>query len=226
MKEKILALLVAKFSGVRKDGLARLAEALSLQATTDDEAGALVEKLTADKVGEFATNYRKDVDKEVSDSNKTFETNLKKKYDFSEKKAEPGKTEPPLETEVPAWAKSLIEVNQKAMERLANLETGKTNESRLQSLEGKLEDVPATFKAQKIKDFKRMNFDTEEAFNEYLTETESDIAAFNQEMADKGLSQQSRPMFGKANPDGVSKSVQDFIDSKTKPESSLGGKEV
>ena len=195
MKEKILALLLAKFAGVRKDGLARLAEALSLQADTEEEAGALVEKLTADKVGEFTTNYRKDVDKEVSDSNKTFETNLKKKYDFTEKKAEPGKQDPPPGDDTPAWAKSLIETNQKLTDRLANLEAGRTTETRLQTLEGKLKDVPATFKAQKIKDFKRMNFDTDESFNEYLTETESDIAAFNQEMADKGLSQQSRPLF-------------------------------
>ena len=77
-----------------------------------------------------------------------------------------------------------------------------------------------------IKDFKRMSFDDDTAFNEYLTETESDIAAFNQELADKGLSQQSKPLFGKQTQEGVSKGVQDFIDSKTKPESSLGGKEV
>ena len=44
MKETILALLIAKFSGVRKDGLTALARSLALQCTTEDEAKALVEK--------------------------------------------------------------------------------------------------------------------------------------------------------------------------------------
>ena len=47
-------------------------------------------------MGEFVKEYRADVDKEVSDSNKTFETNLKKKYDFVDKgkKVEPGDPKP------------------------------------------------------------------------------------------------------------------------------------
>lgn len=78
MKERILALLIAKFSGVRKDGLTALARSLALQCATEDEAKALVDKLTDAQVGEFVKEYRADVDKEVSDSNKTFETNLKR----------------------------------------------------------------------------------------------------------------------------------------------------
>jgi hypothetical protein len=42
MKEKILALLTAKFSGARKDGLSQMARGLALQASTEDEAKALV----------------------------------------------------------------------------------------------------------------------------------------------------------------------------------------
>ena len=38
MKERILALLIAKFSGVRKDGLTALARSLALQCATEDEA--------------------------------------------------------------------------------------------------------------------------------------------------------------------------------------------
>ena len=85
MKKTILALLVAKFQGVRKDALGVLAGVLALQATNEDEAKALVEKVTDAQVTEFAKDYRADVDKEVSESNKTFETNLRKKYYFKEK---------------------------------------------------------------------------------------------------------------------------------------------
>ena len=90
MKKTILALLVAKFQGARKDGLNVLAGILALQASTEDEAKALVEKITEAQVNEFIKDYRKDVDKEVSESNKTFEANLRKKYDFKEKEVEPG----------------------------------------------------------------------------------------------------------------------------------------
>lgn len=197
MKDKILALLTAKFAGVRKDGLARLAQALSLQAADETEAGALVEKLTIEKVNEFVTDYRKDVDKEVSDSNKTYEGTLKKKYKFVEKEADddPGKKSKSGEDdeEVPKWAKSLIQTNNELKQKLSSFEGERTKQTRLQTLESKLKDVPETFKAQKLKDFSRMNFETEEAFNEYLTETEAGIAAFNQEMADKGLSGHAKP---------------------------------
>ena len=90
MKKTILALLVAKFQGVRKDALGVLAGVLALQATNEDEAKALVDKVTDAQVTEFAKDYRAGVDKEVSESNKTFETNLRKKYDFKEKQNEPG----------------------------------------------------------------------------------------------------------------------------------------
>ena len=228
MKDKILALLVAKFAGVRKDGLARLASALSLQAATEDEAGTLVEKLTLDRVNEFITDYRKDVDKEVSDSNKTFETNLKKKFDFTEKKTDPNTPPGPADpNDVTSIVKAAVAEALKPLQtELSGFKGQQITGTRLQTLEAKLKDMPENFKAKVIKDFKRMSFESDEAFTEYLADTETDIAAFNQEMADSGLSQQSRPLFGKQTKDGVSSGVQAYIDAKAKPENSLGGKEV
>lgn len=229
MKDKILALLMAKFTGVRKDGLAQLAGSLALQADKDEDATALIDKLTPEKVSEFVTGWRRDVDKEVSDANKTYEGNLKKKYDFKEK-AEPGKTDPPapgdpadLATLVANAVKAAVEPLQ---QKLSSFEGQKVTETRLQQLEGKLKDLPETFKTQKMKDFKRMNFDTNETFAEYLTEVETDITGFKQEMADKGLSGQARPIMGGQNKDGVSAGVASFIESKTKPATTLTGKEL
>ena len=65
--QQILALLIAKFSGVRKDGLEQMARTLALQCTNEDEAKTLVEKITDAQVNEFVKEYRKIVDKEVSD---------------------------------------------------------------------------------------------------------------------------------------------------------------
>lgn len=80
MKKEIFALLTAKFSGVRKDGLEHLARLLTLQATTEEEAAALVEKLTETQVCNFVKEYRSDVDRETTSARKTIEENLKKKY--------------------------------------------------------------------------------------------------------------------------------------------------
>lgn len=77
--QQILALLIAKFSGVRKDGLEQMVRTLALQCTNEDEAKNLVEKITDAQVNDFVKEYRKVVDKEVSEAGKTLETNLKKK---------------------------------------------------------------------------------------------------------------------------------------------------
>jgi hypothetical protein len=206
MKEKILALLLDKFAGVRKDALAQLAGSIALQAATDDEAAGIVEKLTPERVNEFTTDYRKTVDKEVSDANKAYEGNLKKKYDFVEKKEpEPGKDPNPanpndIATIVANAIKAAVEPLQ---QKIASFEGSKTAETRLQQLQGKFKDksLPESFTAQKMKDFKRMNFESDEAFAEYLTELDTDITTFNQELANIGLGGNQKPFFGNGGTD-------------------------
>ena len=90
MIDKILALLTAKFAGVRKDVLMQMARVMALHCADETEAKALVDKMTIETVNEFVKEFRADVDNEVSKSIKTNEENLKKKYDFVEKKVEPG----------------------------------------------------------------------------------------------------------------------------------------
>ena len=87
----LLELLKQKFPGVRQYALAQLAAMLAMVATTEEDQKTTVEKLTSAQVEAFVKDYRKSVDKEVSEGTKTFEENLKKKYDFVEK----GKQEPP-----------------------------------------------------------------------------------------------------------------------------------
>lgn len=228
MKEKILALLVAKFAGVRKDGLARLAQALSLQAADETEAGVLIDKLTPEKVTEFITDYRKDVDKEVSDSNKTFEGTLKKKYDFVEKKdAEPGKDPKPDPTDIASIVAAAVKTAVEPLaQELAGFKGQKITETRLQQLEGKLVDVPESFKTQKLNDFKRMNFENDDTFNEYLAEVETGITGFKQELADKGLSGHGKPFVGGQDKNGVSTGVASYIAEKTADKQPLTGKEL
>ncbi|MDR1459783.1 MAG: hypothetical protein LBI60_06185 [Bacteroidales bacterium] len=202
MKEKILALLLAAFAGVRKDGLSHIANVISFQANTEEEAKTIVGKLTEDQVKSFITDWRKEADAEISKANKTYETGLRQKYDFAEKK-QPEVTPPPVTTEtgnIDAAAiqklitDSIAAATKPLLEKITTFEAGNIAKTRLQALNDKLKDCSnETFKAKALKDFARMKFETDEAFTEYLTDTEGDVKTANQSVADSGLGVQDRP---------------------------------
>lgn len=230
--QQILALLTAKFSGVRKDGLEHLARTLALQCANEEEAKALVEKITDAQVNDFIKEYRKVVDKEVSESNKTFEANLKKKFDLVEKKNDPepggGSTDPKPDDIATIVANAVAGAVKPLQDRLDKYEQGEVGKTRLQALQDKLSGCKdETFKAQTLKDFARMNFDSDDTFNEYLSEKEADIKTANQSVADAKLSRAGgAPQFGQKNEEGVSKAVADYIASQKPDANALSGKEV
>ena len=229
MKKTILALLVAKFQGARKDGLNVLAGILALQASTEDEAKALVEKITDAQENEFIKDYRKDVDKEVSESNKTFETNLRKKYDFKEKETEPGGDPNKNPENLAEIVKAAVAAAVKPFEeKLSGYETKNIADSRLAKLNEKLNDCKdETFKAQTLKDFARMTFANDDDFTQYLNDKTTDIANANQNVANAALGGASgKPLFAQKGDDGISKSVADFVASQKPEASAFTGKEV
>ena len=223
--QQILALLVAKFTGVRKDGLEQMARTIALQCANEEEAKNLVGKITDAQVNDFVKEYRKMVDKEVSDSNKTFEANLKKKFDLVAKKDEPE----PKEGDIAAIvAKAVAGDMQPLQERLDKYEKGEIGKSRLQALQDKLSACKdETFKAQTLKDFGRMSFDSEEAFNEYLAEKETDIKTANQSLANDTLSGAAgAPQFSQKDESGISQAAAAYIASQKPDANSFSGKEV
>ena len=230
--EQILALLVAKFQGVRKDGLTQMARALALQCANEEEAKNLVEKITDAQVNDFVKEFRKGVDKEVSEAGKTLETNLKKKYDFVEKKTAPDHNGGGADTKPNDIAAIVADAVAGAVkplqERLEKYEQGEIGKSRLQALQDKLSACKdETFKAQTLKDFGRMSFDSEEAFNEYLTEKEADIKTANQSLANDTLSGAAgAPQFSQKNESGVSQAAAAYIASQKPDANSFSGKEV
>lgn len=229
MKKTILALLVAKFQGARKDGLNVLAGILALQASTEDEAKALVEKITDAQVNEFIKDYRKDVDKEVSESNKTFETNLRKKYDFKEKEVEPGNDPSKNPNDIAEIVKAAVAAAVKPFEeKLSGYETKNIADSRLAKLNEKLSDCKdETFKAQTLKDFARMTFANDDDFTQYLNDKTADIATANQNMANAALGGASgKPLFAQKGDDGISKGVADYVASQKPEANAFTGKEV
>ncbi len=198
MKEKLLALLQTKFAGVRKDGLNQLATIMALTVTTDEEATSAVDKLTEQSVGQFVTDWRKAVDSEISKANKTYEEGLRKKYDFKEKGIPSPPPPPTPSTELNADA--IAAIVQKAIEPFASelnsIKTTKVVETRKQLLAKELEVLDEGFRTPYLNAFDRMNFKDDEDFNAHLSNVKTEVAKIQQSLIDKGLSQQSKPMFG------------------------------
>ena len=198
MKEKLLALLQTKFAGVRKDGLNQLATIMALTVTTEEEATSAVDKLTEQSVGQFVTDWRKDVDSDISRANKTYEDGLKKKYDFKEK-GNPNPPTPPTELNADAIAAIVQKAIEPFASELNSIKTTKVVETRKQSLINELEGLDEGFRTPYLNAFDRMNFNDDEDFNTHLTNVKTEVAKIQQSLIDKGLSQQSKPMFGSGN---------------------------
>jgi hypothetical protein len=234
MRKEILALLEKKFQGERKDGLNHLAGVIALQVTTEEEITAIVDKLTADGVKAFIVDWRKEADAEIHESNRTREVNLRKKYDFVDKKT----VDPPKEPEeTPATGALDAAAIQKIVSEAVGTATrslldevnalkGETvYAGRRKLLEKELDNVPDGYKGKVLKDFDRMTFKDEDGFQDYLNDTKKDVVQFGQELAEKGLAGNHRPLFGSVNPEGVSAGVQSYIKEQSGGKT-LSGKEV
>ena len=228
MFEKIIELLTSKFTGIRKDAIEMLARNIALQCDNDDDVTAAIGKLTDEKVNEFVKGYRSQVDKEVSASISANEKNLRKKYDFIEKKEgnEPKKTEGNDANDISAIINAAIA---KAIEpfqnEISNLKQENTSKSRLQQVNDKLNACKNdVYKNQMLKAYQKMAFADDEKFNEYLTELDSDITEANQSFANDSL-RGVKPLKSEVNNDGVSKAVSDFISSQS-TDSAFAGKKI
>ena len=101
--------------------------------------------------------------------------------------------------ETPEWAKSLIESNKQQAEliktmqaELSGIKTKSTAEKRRQVLDELLKDT-GTFGKRTLKSFEKMNFETDEDFESFVSEIKEDIEQLNQERADAGLAKLGNP---------------------------------
>lgn len=229
--EEILALLQTKFAGARKDGLETLAGAIALQCSTKEEAQAIIDKLSDEKVKGFITDWRKKADAEISKATATHETKLKDKYNFVEKEkgdqgAGAGGGTQPTGGEITLEAISkLIDTKLEGVTTtISAREAAKGNRATFEQELDKA-GVKGRKREMMLRNFDRANaFKTPEEFNAYLTEAQGDIDAMKQEEADAGLGNQAKPLFGAVNEKGVSNAVADYLAGKK--ENTLSGKEV
>jgi len=206
MKEKILALLLAKFAGVRKDGLAQLAASLGLTVTTEEEANTIVGKLTAENVNAFVTDWRKEVDAETSKATKTYEEGLKKKFEFVEKK-EPPPTPTPPDPNEPEWFKAYRQKQETAQIELQKKIDQFENAKKFEQLESiaktklKEKGIPESFVST-------INIESEDKIDEFVAAQEARFTAFKQEQINSG-NWVDKPTSGISG--GGEKSVEDYV---------------
>lgn len=224
MKELILIALLNKYKnlGFGQKAFQGVAEFLS-QTVTEESA---IETAISG-VEPLLKSFQSDADARVTSAvAKAKAEKDQDKVDDPEKKKDTKTGGDDIAAIVAAAVKSAIEPIQ---QELSGFKGQKTFETRKQTLEVKLEKAPAKFKEKILKDFARMNFEKDEDFDSYLTETETDLAAFNQDLADQGLGANRKPFVATTTKEGVSTGVQAFVDSKDPKKAgndNLGGKEV
>ena len=236
MDKRLLELLNAKFlgKGVRKDGLEQLASSLSMTVSTDEEAQALVDKLTDEQVTAFVKDWRKVVDSEVNRGVETF----RKKNEKTDDPAPPDPTpaggeasnDPQdIATMVQNAVKAAVEPLQ---QKLSAFEGQTVAERRNKAFTDALANAPESFKEKAVRDFARMNFKDDEDFAAFVTDTENDLAKFNQELSDRANGGYRRPMVGSGGSGGKeeepSAGVKQFLAERSSEggNGGLGGKEV
>ena len=94
---------------------------------------------------------------------------------------------------------------------VSSLKAGKTADTRRSKLESLLKDT-GVFGKRTLKNFSKMNFNDEDEFEEYYSEIEEDLKAYNQERADAGLSTAGNPPGGKSGGKQESK-IEEFSDA-------------
>lgn len=211
---KLVALLGAKFPQARKDGLQQLARSFALQVADETEAQALVEKLTAEKVTDFIKEWRKEVDSEVT----------KGVNSFREKQNGGGNPTPPTppnpdDNYVASLIKKAVnEAINPLQNKLEILEAGRTTETRKQTFETALKDIPDALKSGVLKTFDRLQFADDEDFNTFVTETQAELAKAQQENVNSGLGGFPRPNnpSTSTNKENVAKDIANWVES-TKP---------
>lgn len=94
--------------------------------------------------------------------------------------------------DTPEWAKGLVQTVQLLNNEIVALKGEKVTTTRREKLESLLKDA-GTFGTRTLKSFNKMKFENDDEFDEFYSEVEEDLKAYNQERADAGLSNLGNP---------------------------------
>lgn len=204
MKEKLLALLIAKFAGVDNAILDRIA---TKQAATITDEGQL--QTVADGVT-FATIVNSEGDRRATEASQSAVLNYEKKHGLKEgKPANPANPPVPApdDPNEPAWFKAYRQTQEKKQAdieaELSQFKAAKAAETFNATAKAKLKekDIPDSFVGA-------FNIESEDKIEEFITAQEARFTAFKQEQINTG-NWVDKPAAG--NPNGTEKSVDDYV---------------
>lgn len=92
----------------------------------------------------------------------------------------------------PEWAASLLKTVETLTNEITTLKGEKVASTRKARLEELLKDA-GSYGKRTLKNFDRMKFETDDEFDEFYSEVEEDLKAYNQERADQGLAALGNP---------------------------------
>ena len=215
MKERILAALKAKFTGVNANILDRIATMLAKTVTKEEEVATAVEGVTKDYI-DVIEAYG---DSRATDTQKTAILNYEKKYGLKDgEKVQTGTEQTTTTTttqqqgdETPAWAKALIDSNKQLTERLNKMEGERTTASRKAELDGIINRLPENQR----KGYQRISVDalTDEEFATLKGEISSEVETLVKETGAKGAVF-GRPTIGGKSTGGSSASPQEATEAE------------
>lgn len=102
------------------------------------------------------------------------------------------KTNKEEKEEAPAWAKGLIDTVDALRNEVSTMKGEKVTTTRKSKLTELLKDS-GSYGNRILKSFDRMKFETDEEFENFYSEVEEDLKAYNQERADAGLAALGNP---------------------------------
>lgn len=221
MKERILAALKAKFTGVNANILDRIATMLAKTVTTEEQVKTAVEGVTKD----FIDVIEAYGDSRATDAQQSAVTNYEKKHGLKDGKPvedKPAATTTTTTTTPPAAGgdpttnqllQQLLEQNKKLTERLDKMDGERTTASRKAELDGIISKLPENLR----KGYQRISVDTlsDEEWATLKSEITTEVDGISKEQGAKGAVF-GRPTNGNGGnkPAGGSSSVMEATDAE------------
>lgn len=220
MKEKILAELKKKFAGLSNEFLLFLAAKMEAKVTEEAQIEGVITELNNFPVSvtDLAAEFQREGDRRATGAAQKRESELKEKYDLTEKKkptdtpADPKPNEGGGNSEL-AEVKAQLAV---LTEKLTKQEQQNTREGLLGRLKAKVAEknksIPETFLANKV-------VEKEEDLDRIADEVVSDYNTVRQHFLNSGLTESGIPLSSSADAgEGVSGMMKDYINHNKKPD--------
>mgnify|MGYP000928650525 CR=1 FL=1 len=188
MKEKILAFLKSKLTGVSESYINGVAEHYSKTISEETQIATTFSDGVVDLLKLNAGLLQKEGDRRATEASNTAVKTFREKHGIGEdgkplNPGDPPKTSDP-DPNMPEWAKKLIDDNQLLKTKLENQEKEKTSAALSERVlkHDKLKDIPASWlKGRNITPATEADIET------LVASVESDYNAFKQELTEKGV---------------------------------------